>query len=172
SYVCLSHCWGGVSSTTLKRETVETFSKSIAIPSLPPTFLDAVAITKRLGYYYLWIDSLCIIQDPQDDWASQIPLMGEIYRHSAFKIAASKAKDSNGGCFTSRNSLAYSYCRLADLDAADDWFIGGQMGDIAFGPSSNDLKRLPLFTRGWVVQERTMSPRTLYFGSVMVHWEC
>jgi hypothetical protein len=37
----------------------------------PKNFIDAVAITKRLGLRYLWIDSVCIIQDDKDDWQKE-----------------------------------------------------------------------------------------------------
>lgn len=171
-YVCLSHCWGGISSIKLIQSSEESLYIAIPLSDLPQSFIDAVAITTRLGYNCLWIDSLCIIQDSKDDWSSQIPLMGEIYGNSAVTIAASKSKNSNGGCFTSRNPLAYSYCKLPGLGPTEDWFIGTTMTQLEFGPSSRDQDRVPLLTRGWVVQEWAQAPRTISFGSVMVHWEC
>ena len=60
-------------------------------------FYDATVITRKLGYGYLWIDSLCIIQDSADDWEAEGQNMGNIYMNASLTIAAAGAKDSDGG---------------------------------------------------------------------------
>jgi hypothetical protein len=60
-------------------------------------FYDATVITRKLGYEYLWIDSLCIIQDSADDWEAEGQNMGNIYMNASLTIAAAGAKDSDGG---------------------------------------------------------------------------
>lgn len=162
-YVCLSHCWGSGSVLNLTRENERPFRQAIELYLLPQTFLDAVAVTWRLGYRFLWIDSLCIIQDCNDDWSDQIPFMGEIYRQSVLTIAASKAHNSNGGLFTTRSPLAHSYCRLPQIDPKE-WLAGL--------PHFQPGEEGPLLGRAWVIQERALAPRTVSFGSIMVHWEC
>lgn len=72
---------------------------------LPPldhvkTFQDAVHVARLLGISYLWIDSLCILQDSQDDWRHEAALMGEVYKHALFNISATVATDDSGGCFS------------------------------------------------------------------------
>jgi hypothetical protein len=59
-YLALSHCWGGADIIKLQSDNIEPFQSGIAIALLPKTFRDAVVITRRLGYRYVWIDSLCI----------------------------------------------------------------------------------------------------------------
>jgi hypothetical protein len=67
-YVCLSHCWGNAQLVKTLTNNIEGMKRGIALASLPKTFQDAVLMTRRLGIRYLWIDSLCIIQDDGDDW--------------------------------------------------------------------------------------------------------
>jgi hypothetical protein len=73
TYVALSHCWGkspaapGQISRTLK-ENINDYARGIKMRRLPKTFRDAIQVTRELGQRYLWIDSLCIIQDDPNDW--------------------------------------------------------------------------------------------------------
>lgn len=64
---------------------------------MPANFYDATIITRRLGYKYLWIDSLCIIQDSYQDWETESQNMGNIYKNASVTLAAAAAKDSDGG---------------------------------------------------------------------------
>jgi hypothetical protein len=64
---------------------------------MPATFYDATVITRKLGYRYLWIDSLCIIQNSAEDWEAESQNMGNIYMNASLTIAAAGAKDSDGG---------------------------------------------------------------------------
>lgn len=76
-FIALSHCWGQGEDQPLKtvKTTVELQQTGIEISSLSRTFHDAVAVSRRLGEQYLWIDSLCIIQDDDEDKAKEIPRM-------------------------------------------------------------------------------------------------
>lgn len=59
TYLTLSHCWGqGVITRTLS-ENLDKRKKGIAMDELSASLRDAVFITRRLGFRYLWIDSLC-----------------------------------------------------------------------------------------------------------------
>jgi len=62
-YVAISHCWGTGQHFTTTRENLQERKAGIKYDDLPQTFQDAVIVTKELGLRYLWIDSLCIIQD-------------------------------------------------------------------------------------------------------------
>jgi hypothetical protein len=102
-YVALSHRWGSVDSPALPR-TLESNLEShvhdgIRHEELPRTFRDTVNVTKGMGYKYLWIDSLCIIQDSSDDWKKEARRMAIIYDNAAFTIAAMDADDSTQGLF-------------------------------------------------------------------------
>ena len=68
SYVTLSHCWGEGKPLKLNKDNEPSMLESLTLSQLPLTFRDAVHVTRQLGFRYLWIDSLCIIQDSQEDW--------------------------------------------------------------------------------------------------------
>jgi hypothetical protein len=96
-YITLSHCWGGLDITKLTLANHKTFCKGIDYGTLPQTFRDAIEITRLLSIQYLWIDSLCIIQDSDEDWQKQAPEMGKIYHNSWCNLAATAAKDGRDG---------------------------------------------------------------------------
>jgi hypothetical protein len=103
-YLTLSHCWGKGESgipenIKTKTDTLQEQKARIEVVRLPQTFRDAIEITLRLGFQYLWIDALCIIQDSPEDWAAESRKVGYIYSHAVMNIAASGSSDSHGGCF-------------------------------------------------------------------------
>lgn len=105
-YVTLSHCWGNIPEAqrlTLTKENFDSWTREI--PDLKPmrTFHHAVTICQKLGFEYIWIDSLWIIQDSQDDWYKQASLMSEVYKYSQCTISATAANDDTVGCFFDRN---------------------------------------------------------------------
>jgi hypothetical protein len=170
-YLALSHCWGKEKTTTLKISTFAASQTSIPLSSLPKNFLDAAIITIKLGFKYLWIDSLCIIQDSPLDKARELPTMGSVYGHAVLTIAALGAENSHGGCFTTRNPLSLVPALLRNGDSATRdqvWAWSQKLRD----PSTQGPMRQPLHKRGWVVQERALAPRTLSFGMDMVYWDC
>ena len=71
---------------------------------LPQTFLDAIRIARFLGLKYLWTDSLCIMQDPKDDWLEQSSLMSDVYKYSYCNIAATVSENDDSGCFSQRDT--------------------------------------------------------------------
>jgi hypothetical protein len=171
-YVALSHSWGDQRHVPrLLKATKSIMKEGINLSEYPRTFLDAIEVTLRLGYEYLWIDSLCIIQDSEDDWNIQSSVMSQIYQASALTIAALKSSDSRGGCFTSnRNPLALRSLSVKELGFRLEPLDKSQLGQLevdASGPFAS-----PLHTRAWVVQERLSAPRTLYYGSLGIYWEC
>jgi hypothetical protein len=169
-YLTLSHCWGGADIIKLKSTNYSSFQNSIPLVALPKTFKDAIIITRRLGYEYLWIDSLCIIQNLPVDWSRESSIMGIIYRQSVCTIAALAAQSSHQGCFTKRNPLYYRHCRILGNSEKGVYVLGATTPKMwVTGGYGESCK---LNRRGWVVQERLLSPRTLYFGPRSIGWEC
>lgn len=169
-YLTLSHCWGGADIVKLKLNNLGSFQNRISLAVLPKTFQDAIIITRRLGYEYLWIDSLCIIQDSPEDWSKESKIMGFIYRQSVCTIAALAAQNSHHGCFTRRNPLYYRHCRILGTSEKGVYVMGSATPKMwVTGGYGEPCK---LNRRGWVVQERLLSPRTLYFGPRSIGWEC
>lgn len=145
--------------------------------SLPKTFHDAVTTTRRLNARYLWIDSLCIIQklgEDCGDWQHEASLMSMVYQNSLCNISATGAEDCSQGLFFKRNQSRILprkvKSRIAQPDASplDEKVL--YLVDSAMW--SDYLEISPLLSRGWVVQERILSPRIIHFGREQLAWEC
>ncbi|KAJ9657586.1 hypothetical protein H2198_004232 [Neophaeococcomyces mojaviensis] len=175
-YITLSHCWGKKPHLTLKRANYADFFQEVPWMNLPQTFQDAVKITVRLGYNALWIDALCIVQDDEGDILKEIPRMGVIYGNTVCTIAALSSRGCDGGCFARRMPLARIPCHFKTKSGKDFVLGSARIGAILeqLDPKQTmGLRFGPLLhTRGWVVQERALSSRTLYFSNIGIHWEC
>ncbi|KAF6785733.1 heterokaryon incompatibility protein [Colletotrichum sojae] len=155
--------------------TFTEFQKGIDLDKLPKTFRQAVQVTRKLGVRYLWIDSLCILQDRDDlsDWLVEAGLMHKVYSHSYCNISAAGARDSSKGLFFERNprisdTAAVELCvKGLGLDAD---YLNCSIVDLRFW--GHAVGQCPLNKRGWVLQERLLSPRVLHFGRDQLFWEC
>ena len=91
-FLALSYCWGGSAQDTTTRESFEEYSSRGGLgpskPGMPDTVRDAMRLTKRLGYRYLWVDRYCIMQDDQEDWAAIVTFMDSVYNLAALTICA------------------------------------------------------------------------------------
>jgi hypothetical protein len=165
-YICLSHCWGNATFHPLRTtsENISSHGRGIPFADLPKTFREAAIVVRRLGYRYLWIDSLCIIQDDGEDWREQASMMADIYQRCLLTVAAAAAANSAQGLFIQISPEPRGTLLSALTEREDDSNVWIRQ----------ELKheREPLGTRGWVLQERALSPRTLYFGKDELTWEC
>ncbi|MCJ1418445.1 hypothetical protein MMC32_004793 [Xylographa parallela] len=167
-YVTLSHCWGSYMPLRLLKSNITSMKQGILLSQVPQTFQDAMVIARRLGVRYIWIDSLCIIQDSEEDWREQSALMDQVYFNSFCNIAAAHASDSRGGCFIDRNPEL-----IAPVKVHLNW--GPQPGAYYCVKCyfwTVNVSEAPLNRRAWVYQERLLAPRTLYFGETQLYWEC
>lgn len=178
-YFTLSHRWGSCQFTSLSTKTYDDFLKSIPLESLPRTFREAVELTSLLGAQYLWIDSLCIIQDSREDWLHESSMMGEVYAHGTLNIAATSSKDGDGGIFGRDISSDYWIPRLIssrlwdhDDSTTRDYIIYPDFDPAYPEVWKNLVEETPLGERGWVLQERILSPRVVHFAANQCFWEC
>jgi hypothetical protein len=104
-YVTLSHRWGLARSLQVKltQGNLAALCNGIALAELLPTFKDAIQATRRLGLQYLWIDSLCIIQDDAENWARESAVIGKVYMNSMLNISATGSDNSSQGCIFQRD---------------------------------------------------------------------
>lgn len=175
-YLTLSHCWGK-SSSVLQTTTANLarMEEDIPFSTLPRTFQDAVIITRKLGFQYLWIDSLCIIQDSRKDWEAQAAVMGDIYEDSTLTIAAAGASNADIGMlniYQHPNSVGIPVA--VRVDAAKQSPRRALIRPIPIDEEGLEecLITTPLAGRGWALQERHLSRRVLYYGQRQVYWEC
>ena len=139
---------------------------------LPQTFRDAVAISRALSIRYLWIDSLCIVQDDQADWRSHVNKMAQIYNNAYLTLAAGNSKDDAGGFFQQTALPFSSPSSFKLLDGKTEYKI--YIRKCLPHPDENwpEGPEMPLMSRGWVFQERLLSRRFLCFAANEVLWEC
>jgi len=100
----------------LKTERNSLHDRKEGIPwkDIPKTFQDAMVVTRSLGLRFLWIDSLCIIQDDLDDWALESSKMCHIYANATLTLAASAAEDGAGGLLSDREHVSVPVFRTHD----------------------------------------------------------
>ena len=166
-YATLSHCWGGIDFLKLTTTTLELFKKSIPLEQLTKTFRDTIAVARKLGIPYLWIDPLCIIQDSSEDWETEAALMSSVYGSSTITIAAAGAVNGNSGLFLQPER----YVWRVHIDVPTD--SGPQGWDIVTSRIyETSVSKSALSKRAWVLQERLLSPRILYFTDKELFWEC
>jgi hypothetical protein len=101
-YLALSYCWGMRTIFSTTRVNFSNHLEHIPWSMLPTTFQHAVEVTRSLGYEYIWIDSLCIIQHDAEDFANQSRQMGDIYSSALLVISADLARSVHEGIHRQR----------------------------------------------------------------------
>ena len=169
-YMTLSHCWGATPIFTLRNCNLDLLYSSIPWDSLTQTFREAISVTRRLGIRYLWIDSLCIVQDSHADWLREGTLMGKIYKHSYCTIAATGVPNGQHGFFAARdpNVIRPLRVRFAEevqrektvsrklnrLQRAQFKWTFAEWHDIVdVDLWTKNIDQAPLNQRAWVAQE-------------------
>ncbi|VTT81616.1 unnamed protein product [Fusarium fujikuroi] len=187
-YVALSYCWGEMPQFTTTRSTLQERKDGILVASLPKTHQDAIQITQMLGVRYLWIDSICICQGDKEDWERESAKMLSVYANSYLTIAASNGKDSHEGLFNEIPAIKYVQIDLVfgnlqgqalafSLPLQEESFSTGCLmkDNRPTFPLFVDyitLPKEPLSRRGWTLQERVLSHRTLHYSSRQMLFEC
>lgn len=172
SYVALSHCWGLIPIIRTLKNNYQDHRKLILPEKLSKTFREAIHTTRKLGYQYIWIDSLCIIQDDGDDWAKEAATMCDVYQSAVLTIAAAHAPGGDVGCFAERDGLLqlpfYIELPRTAQDVSPTSINFTSYGRIGEAGGANPA----LFGRAWVLQEQILSPRMLMFDGGHLGWEC
>jgi hypothetical protein len=165
-YAALSHCWGSRQQFTTDSNTLRQRMQCIPTSSLPKTFRDAVTITRELQIRYVWIDSLCILQDEdKTDWKREATKMASVYGNSYITIAAAAAADSHWGCFSSHslfNRDPSSPVPRLEVPPGTALSYANGLFAMRVATSYNDVASIysnsPLSQRAWVLQEMIFSP--------------
>ena len=184
-YVALSYRWGGLDAiwqTTTKN--LNSRRDIFSVKDLPKTLSDAVKVTRGLGFKWIWIDSLCIVQDDKDDWAKEAVKMASLYQNAIVTISADSSQDAKAGLHNERSTSMFS--REESIKICNKLSTGKEstlhlfpkqktrldesidnmrdMGDL--------LSHCSLRDRGWTLQERILSPRIIHYASNQLYWEC
>lgn len=178
NYAALSHSWGYNIILTTTKSTLHDNIDIIPWSGLSKTFQDAVTITRLMGLRYLWVDSLCIIQDDALDWQIESSKMAEIYEKSYVTISANTSSGTLLGPLATRKSDSV---RLEATDPDDksrtiiirphldhEKFFARSLEGVGIGWE----KDYPLSRRAWCFQERLLATRILHFTEGEVVFEC
>ncbi|KAH8728472.1 heterokaryon incompatibility protein-domain-containing protein, partial [Phaeosphaeriaceae sp. PMI808] len=172
-YVALSHCWGSPAHQPLMTTEASLTDHLVGISwsTLPILYQDAIIATQRLGFEYIWIDSLCIIQDSLSDWLSESQRMGNVYHSARLTIAASHATDSTQPCFFPRPPPP-AVVELPHV-AADGKIEGSIFASVLFTDyGSISPESSPLAYRAWATQEWLLSRRMIFYTEESLVWSC
>ncbi|KAI1412156.1 HET-domain-containing protein [Hypoxylon sp. FL1857] len=173
-YVALSYCWGPEEQKTLlKKENKQQLFDDIPFENLDATVQDAVTVTRSLGFQYLWIDALCIVQDDKEAKAREITRMHEVYRNATVTLIPSRAAGVREGFLSKRESAGstWPHCIFQFPYVDGDSTVPGRTVILAgndFPAHQND----PWAERAWTLQEGLMSGRYVKFGAIQTTWSC
>lgn len=184
-FAALSHMWGDISTSPplqAFQSNLEQLRQNIEPTDLPRNFADAARVCLRLGIPYLWIDSLCIIQDSADDWKREAVKMHLVYRHAVVTIVATSATSTHDG-FLDRDfekTLAAKFHYSLECDQKDLPSGHGRDGYMVIYRRENYEDSFPTYainnakwnTRAWTMQERSLSTRLIHFCRNKIFFEC
>ncbi|KAH9234952.1 hypothetical protein K456DRAFT_35088 [Colletotrichum gloeosporioides 23] len=162
TYCALSHCWGPEDKHPPKttRGNISNHLASIPWSELPSTFRDALNLVSALGFKYLWIDSLCIIQDDKKDWEHEAVRMSSVYRKAFLVIAAVNSKDSTEGLVGPQLLPPTFQCPITVHNGPDQSIQQANILPIPGG--SNPSIEGPLRERAWAFQEWYLGRRIVF----------
>ncbi|KAJ3540881.1 hypothetical protein NM208_g4856 [Fusarium decemcellulare] len=172
TYLTLSHCWGQSVSPRTTTTNLELHCRGITLDSLPRAFQDATWVTRCLGIQYLWIYSLCVIQDDKNDRDRESTAMADIYRGSLCNLATDGAYDGDIGLFLERNQLQVTTCKIPTSipeSWSKAWYIY-PLGELYATLEENALSG-PVSSSSWALRER-LPCRTIHFLPNQIVWEC
>ena len=162
-YAALSYVWGNQTQFLTLKENLAELQKPGALDQqqLQGVVVDSMAVVTKLKLQYLWVDTLCIVQDDHDNKMAQIRQMAEIYGSSWITIVALSGESSSAplpGVSTRRPQLI----EKVDVDP-----MTIQLSDLPTVMTGRTYEK-----RAWTYQERLMSRRCLYFTENQAYFEC
>jgi hypothetical protein len=169
-YLVLSHMWGDNHSQQLllENDNIEDFQKDIPMHKLAnsATFREAIRVTRALGYCYIWIDSLCIVQNSKSDWDHEASRMATVYGNAVCNIACLFPPNNDRQPTTREDPRVWHPCILRDATTSQPGVYIEQVNKSWILSSERDGRdwlmqdRWPLFKRAW--QEPPCSQRKMY----------
>lgn len=170
-YCALSYVWGDkkqpfkLESWNEKQAEVPGFLANLKVP-IPKTIRDAIALCRDIDCDYLWVDSLCIVQDSKENKHTQIASMAEVYSQSRITFIAATGADSNAGLapYGGRNSAIPYLIRTTPRGT----FVASLSPQIA----AQNIATSTWASRGWTLQEYALARRVLFFTGSYAFLRC
>ncbi|KAI8655482.1 HET-domain-containing protein [Fusarium keratoplasticum] len=172
-YICLSYCWGAKQPVVTTTATLGSHLQELPVDQLPTTIKDALHVTERLGFEYLWIDALCIVQDSDDDKAVEVSKMHEVYQNSSLTICAARAETCLEGFLGPREMASVDFTIPFRLDyKATIQALNATVLLVEQNRTFKGKPMEPLHHRAWTMQETILSPRILLFSKYQLFFVC
>ncbi|PBK64774.1 HET-domain-containing protein [Armillaria solidipes] len=170
-YVVLSYVWGEGQPNRLRNRNLDSYIEGIPLENIPKTIMDAITVTHKLGFRYLWVDSFCILQDSEDDKAQEIAQIRHVFRNSYVTIIAACARKVSDGFLHDRRPTVGKLSRGESLlpFRCPDGSIGTMR--LVMGGSTSPIPE-PVNKRAWCLEERALSPRRLIYATHTLVYEC
>jgi hypothetical protein len=169
-YYALSYVWGTKRFLTLNTANEEELRKegSLSRAVLPDTIADAMEVVDNMDERYLWVDSLCILQDCDADKKHFINRMGTIYRAADMTIIALCGEDAYAGLpgvRKDRPRIRQQEITINDVSMLPVMMPTGWAETYKVGETK-------WTTRAWTHQETLLSRRRLIFGREQAYFIC
>jgi hypothetical protein len=171
-YAALTHRWGdpGVHGNfCLSGGNLESWQNRLDLRTLPQTFQDAIKVARGLEIHYLWIDTLCIVQDDETDLQAQISKMEDVFKSAYVTLSATCATSTTDG-FLKRACKKRQYRQIHinhEPNHSGQFYLCDPIDNF-----KRDVEQSALSKRGWIFQERALSRRIIHFTATQVYWEC
>ncbi|KAH8787090.1 hypothetical protein F5882DRAFT_114013 [Hyaloscypha sp. PMI_1271] len=181
AYITLTHRWNEFTGRCITTTSnIEGRLLGGDFGELPQLFRDAFIIAEKLGIKFIWIDSICIVQQGDNliDWRREAPKMAQYYQFSVFTLAGT-AVDMTGGLLQpyTKDAVPWSsklvrlpyrdktntitgnfYCFRRRVPVVDEYM--------------DQVRSSILFHRGWILQEWLLSKRLLWYTPYGLFFEC
>ncbi|KAJ2999053.1 hypothetical protein NUW58_g134 [Xylaria curta] len=166
-YIALSYVWGADSAYTTTTENVMLHRThgglENVIQQFPDAIRDAIELARRLGFKYLWIDRLCIVQDSARSWKLNAYNMDLIYGNAELTICAADGDASAGLCAMRPENHNLQQCKGEVMHGLDL---------MVTRPPETYIRQSAWNERAWTFQERLLSRRCLIFTNGRVYFQC
>ncbi|KAI0333454.1 HET-domain-containing protein [Cubamyces sp. BRFM 1775] len=178
AYAALSYVWGGDQPHRTTKANLSSYMTGIDPTNLPQTIRDAIYVTHKLGIGFLWIDSLCIIQDSPEDKLRELPSMRDVYRRAYLTIDAASAEKASDGFLQDRPPSEPPMLTLPFICPGGPTNTVAEVGKLYIPGSiynalpTMDRLRLTTRQRAWCLQEKLLSTRCLVFTGDTVRLGC
>ena len=156
-------------SLSLRKSLSQMRKASSSSGRIPRTVRDAMEFTRKIGMRYLWVDTLCIVQNDRKDMTRLIERMDDVYNNAALTIIAAAGSDADAGLRGISPRTGYPITPARIVDSSD----GRKLNLSLRLPSlCEEVRGSTWHTRGWAFQEQTLSRRCLYFTAEETFFHC
>lgn len=167
-YVYLSHRWGGTGVQALTADRLKEYRNGFAMSTLPRLWKRVMAVAREIGYRYLWIDALCVVQDDMDELFKEVNAMPD-YIAGADMVFATANTDPYDHLTSQRSRPDVCEPFLADMQDGSGTF---QIHVRYPLQTALDVMNQEVFSRCWRQQEALLPKRLVIFGRQQLYWSC